>query len=258
MNSIYKYCPVYSHDKPEDEYSLINLINNQVRFSRRNSFNDLFDSKVIIETPSRSCVRRMYTKLSGKQKIKFKSVYMGSSSLQRLEDLKNEMNKVLDGFLFYCVTENPVNNLMWSHYANSHNGFCIEWDKNEINADKVTYKNTLPTLHIIEYIESIWGLCSTTELAIKSWEALRVKLNEWEYEKEYRVRLSNEAKHLIRYDCEDFALVEFQPEWIKSIIFGYRMPEKTRQYIQTNLGEKIKYKEIVISRDQCSLEVREL
>ena len=258
LNNYFKYCPINSHDELDKEYSLTNLFNDQVTFSRRNNFNDLFDSRVEFRTPSRTRVRNTYKKLSGSSKLTFKQLYMCKESKHNFESLHTKMNEILDSYLFYCITDDPTNNLMWSHYANSHNGFCIEWDKSYVTPDKVTYKKALANIDILELIESTLDLRSKDELGIQAWDALKVKLNEWEYENEFRLKLGNDSKHLIKQDFKDFALVKSQPEWIKSIIFGYRMPMKTRKYIRDNVNKNMIFKEIVIAPDKCSLNLRTL
>lgn len=258
LSSYYKYCPVYSHDELDKEYSLINLFENQVTFSRRTNFNDLFDSKVLFRRPTRERVRLTYQKLSGQNKRTFKTLYMGPEAVKNFEFLHAEMNKILDGYLFYCLTDNPKNNLMWSHYANSHNGFCIEWDGEHVKPEKVDYRDSLPTLDILELIESTIGLRSKDELAIQAWKALKVKLREWEYEQEYRFSLGKNSQGQIIKDFGEFALVKSQPEWVKSIIFGYRMPSNTREYIQEKLGANVNYKEVVIAQNEFSLSIQPL
>lgn len=258
MSNFYKYCPIYNHDALENEYSIINLLGNQVTFSRRTNFNDLFDSKVVFTQPTREQVRRTYQKLTGQQKRTFKKLYMGKDAADHFRFLHTEMNKVLDGYLFYCLTDNPTNNLMWSHYANSHNGFCIEWDGDQLKPEKVDYKESLPTLEILELIESTLDLRSQKSVGIKAWNALKVKLNEWRYEQEYRFNLAKDAQHLIIEDYGKFALVKSRPEWVKSVIFGYRMPDKSRQYIRDKLGNNVTYKEVRIAPDKCSLSIRPL
>ncbi|MUK45210.1 DUF2971 domain-containing protein [Aliivibrio fischeri] len=258
LDSYFKYCPVYDHNKFDDEYSLINLFSNQVTFSRRCNFNDLFDSKVDLIIPNRDRVRRTYKRLSGEKKRIFKQLYMGESKSEHFVELKMEMNKVLDQYLFYCLTDNPVNNLMWSHYANSHNGFCIEWDSQHMKPEKVTYQDHLAKLDILDFIESTIDLRSKENLGVEAWSALKVKLSEWCYEQEYRLHLSNASLHLIEKDYEKFALVKSQPEWIKSIIFGYRMPQETRDYIRSKLREDMVYKEVIIAPNKSSLKLQVL
>lgn len=258
MESFYKYCPISSQENLEEEYSLINLFENQASFSRRKNFNDLFDSEVKIIRPSRERVRRTYQKLSGESKRTFKHRYMGANANHNIELLVKNIEGVLDGYLFYCVTDNPTNNLMWSHYANSHNGFCIEWDGSSMSPEKVTYQDKLPTLDLLEFIEATIGLRTKDEIASQAWVSLKIKLEEWKYESEYRINLSNRAQNLVVKDLGKLALVRFKPKWIKSIIFGYRMPEATRDYIRRNMPENTVYQEVVISENKNGLALRKM
>jgi hypothetical protein len=250
MTSFFKYCPIYSHDNLEEEYSLINLLSHQATFSKRKNFNDLFDSKVLIKLPNRERVRRAYQKLSGESKRTFKRLYMGEGAKANFDILVREIESILDDYLFYCVTYTPINNLMWSHYGNSHNGFCIEWGAGFMKPEKVIYQDKLPTLDLLELLESIIGLRT------QAWIALKIKLREWEYEQEYRINLSHKAQSLVVKENDKFALVKFQPEWIKSIIFGYRMPAKTREYIRSKMHEGTVFQEIVISPDNSALRLK--
>lgn len=258
MNSFYKYCPIYSHENLKEEYSLINLFKNQVSFSRRKNFNDLFDSKVHISIPSRERVRRTYQKLSGHSKRTFKQLYMGKNANDNFDELVSGIEKILDNYLFYCVTDDPINNLMWSHYSNSHNGFCIEWDSSSMSPEKVSYQDSLPTLDLLELIESNFGLRTKEEITSQAWIALRIKLKEWKYESEYRINLNNKDHNLIVKDLGRLALVKYQPEWIKSIIFGYRMPKETREYIRKNMPCDILFQEVLISKNGNALELQKM
>lgn len=73
----------------------------------------------------------------------------------------------------------PENPLMWAHYANSHTGFCIEYEINEIFAPlyEVNYASQLPSPSINELI-----LCPEESFI----RILTTKTPEWSYEKEVR------------------------------------------------------------------------
>lgn len=43
----------------------------------------------------------------------------------------NFLNKFLENFGILCLTQDPLNPLMWSHYGQSHAGFVIGYDVNE-------------------------------------------------------------------------------------------------------------------------------
>lgn len=48
------------------------------------------------------------------------------NSAKQVSNIYNEKSNELIGVL--CLTEKKDNLLMWSHYANSHKGFCIKFD----------------------------------------------------------------------------------------------------------------------------------
>jgi len=90
-------------------------------------------------------------------------------------------------FGILCLSANDNNFLMWSHYSNSHSGFCIGFDSevlfNSLQCiiGKVEYQDTIPTFKFSESIEDF-----TKKL-------LGTKGKVWEYENEYRVIKSQSA-----------------------------------------------------------------
>ena len=90
-----------------------------------------------------------------------------------------------------CFTEDCTNLLMWSHYAENHTGFCLEFDaSNEFfsNVRKVDYIQS-PTV-----VSARSLLCSTN---LQRWDTIEsivcTKAECWSYQKEWRL-LSRQAK----------------------------------------------------------------
>lgn len=86
-----------------------------------------------------------------------------------------------------CFTSSWRNQLMWSHYANSHKGFCVEYcvrpmDLATGNPDFLQYD--------VQYHSSSPELC-LTELLFSPYQALikvfATKQIEWAYEREWRL-----------------------------------------------------------------------
>jgi len=127
--------------------------------------------------------------------------------------LSHQLNDIYDGQLYEIITHKKIethktgifslceeanNNVMWSHYGNSHKGFCIGFNVSELfNVFKdsflgrVLYKDNFPNIHDIKKCiinndyDTIDGLNFT-------------KSKEWEYEKEYRfkkIKLDNSLKN---------------------------------------------------------------
>ena len=94
-------------------------------------------------------------------------------------------------FLIGCLATDPKNRLMWSHYADSHRGFCIEYDfnslKDEVLPFPIIYSENRPLVpwkaaidHTQESMEA-----ATADLTL----GLLTKDKSWEYENEWRVLL---------------------------------------------------------------------
>ncbi|ABZ75357.1 hypothetical protein Shal_0782 [Shewanella halifaxensis HAW-EB4] len=254
--SFYKYCPVDQDENFEQEYSLINLFNSEVTFSTRKNFNDLFDSKINFISPDRSQLKKIAGSLPASKRAEFRRLYLGEDWQAKIRKFNDDIEKLFDSYLYYCVTDCETSNLMWSHYASSHAGFCIEWDANMVKAEKVTYQSDIADFKLLDLIKIHCGSMSKDDVGIRIWESLLIKLDEWEYESEYRFQMSHAMDHLISKQGEKFALVKYQPEWIKSIIFGCRTSDKTKSYIKENLPYKVKFKQAYVAKS--SIKIRNL
>ena len=65
---------------------------------------------------------------------------------KEIEKLKQKINEIIG---VTCFAERPDNVLMWSHYANSYAGICIEYDFSRINTygGKGVFLNTQKVLY---------------------------------------------------------------------------------------------------------------
>ncbi len=254
MDKLYKYCPIYNPEELEKEYSVINLLNNQVTFSTRNNFNDLFDSKIDLIKPSEAEVKSVYLRLKGSHKREFKNLFFGHNGKKNFDDFYQRANEKFDEYLFFCLTVRPDSNLMWSHYANSHKGFCLEWDTSNMGAEKVIYKDDIASFELLDVIKVEFGLCDENEVRDKIWNAFRIKLREWAYEEEYRVHFGGGMEHLVIDRNSKFTLVSYEPSWIKSIIFGCRMDSKAIAYLDEHLPSHVKRKYAVEKKSKIMIE----
>jgi hypothetical protein len=156
-----------------------------------------------------------------------------SSFRQAVEDSKE--------LRVFCLTEVNDNILMWSHYADKHKGFCIEFERSDHNflagesCVPVFYPedDQLPTYKPLDLLkpESFAGIATT-----------KAKL--WSYELEWRM-ISREKGN------RPYAL----PGDITAIIFGERMNEKHRQTIKNILGLGMLYLEAIKMKDRFRLKI---
>jgi hypothetical protein len=114
----------------------------------------------------------------------------------------------------YSLTTNFENDLMWSHYANSHKGFCIEYEFDTLKTfDIQTNQNGFRHLGKIEYSNDIFD---TKDVFIKNINLVNFlfrKNIKWHYENEWRILSIIPGKYNYDQKC------------IKSIIFGLKTSE---------------------------------
>lgn len=186
----YKYLPF-------TEGSLQVIKSGTIKFSSPSIFNDPFDCKP-------SYTLDLWSKPSGKEKQLMKRIgdFEKLSPAKRIQNLQKYRarieNKVKSGdfiedinrqYGVLCLSRNPLSILMWSHYANNHEGFLIEFKipivGNEDDAKDlqnllvpfpITYSKNRPVLEVFENV---------THESLK--KHLLTKSIDWEYEEEERV-----------------------------------------------------------------------
>lgn len=126
-----------------------------------------------------------------------------------IEKFNEQNRKDIDNtFGIFSLTIHPKNYLMWSHYGNSHTGFCLGFDSTMLfetvqgSLGPVQYENELPKLRLFG---------DTYDFHIKQ---LGTKSKVWSYEDEYRIVKINAARQIISYP----------KEMIKEIYLGVKMP----------------------------------
>lgn len=141
--------------------------------------------------------------------------------------VKNGTKEIQEGLFVSCFSElsNLYSILMWSHYANQHQGFCVEYDYRAINRLRIKDNTIIPVLYSDK--PNICEIKNDSKA-----EALRYQLGiaftksiEWEYEKEWR---------LIEINDEDqkgkngFLIPFVRP---KRIYMGCRISDQLREDI---------------------------
>ncbi|MEQ4690652.1 DUF2971 domain-containing protein [Providencia manganoxydans] len=152
-------------------------------------------------------------------------------SLDSVKEAFRDLIAIKDKAGIYSLSKIVTDELLWAHYANSHNGFCIEYDLDKLrefegakySIFKVIYQNKPPIMNV----DSMFATDSQDEFLQK---LTSVKSKRWEYEDEIRIITPSEGKQYY-----DFRAV-------RSIYFGLRMKKKNIQLIMETLqGRGIKY-----------------
>ena len=203
-------------------------------FSNPKIFNDPFDCnekllQIDIETEDLNNQLKTLTIRNRKER----------RELLKKINIKKEQNNALEiekkKLKIACFSEKFDETLMWSHYADKHQGICIGFNF------PYKYDNHF-ILCPVKYIDKIKKLegTSDTSKVILYW--LTTKSERWKYENE--IRAITKAK-----TNEDRELVNYDSKYIKEIIFGCNVKtEKIKSAIKTLKANKIDIRKIVFKK----------
>jgi hypothetical protein len=118
----------------------------------------------------------------------------------------------------FSLTTNYKNDLMWSHYANSHSGFCIEYEFDKLNTFDIKYKEHFSShLNCFEKVNYSDKPFNLNKIIIKREDIIKFLFHKnikWKYENEWRIVTFISGKYSYNQNC------------IKSIIFGIKTNEE--------------------------------
>jgi hypothetical protein len=142
----------------------------------------------------------------------------------------------------YCLSRANDSILMWSHYAQDHRGYCLQFEATDFTpvfgrAQEVRYVGDLPVVNVFDPPRDQVDQIFLTKFA------------GWSYEEEWRLIDHGRGP----------GLCEYPPELLKSVIFGLRMPSADRAKIGTWLKQRptpVKMFETIQHERQFAIEVR--
>jgi len=219
---------LYKYRDYENSFNRRTLLNFEIFLASTTMFNDPYEGSIpFVYNPEDLTETNLYIKM----RQVTKETYPKWTDTQieeycyeaKQKDLLNDpkhmdeqrlinIQKIDEKFGILSLTPNHLNYLMWSHYANSHRGFCIGFGTNLLNeiilgtCDFVTYQNKIPSM-------DLFG--NTYEFFKKQ---LLTKSKIWEYEDEYRIVKADGSKETIIYD----------KNIIKKIVLGCKMPQSIK------------------------------
>ncbi|NWD71172.1 DUF2971 domain-containing protein [Pseudomonas gingeri] len=223
---LYKYQSVTQH-------SLLSLINGTVWMSSPTSFNDPFDCAINLD------IKKLEESIAHAVELvaKTQNVPVDESlRAQRPDDeaayatLRESLGAHMQKIGVLCLSETPSEILMWSHYAEHHKGFCIEYRIGETSslrtmAHPVKYTDEYPSLSLknlpVEAEENFINVCVHT------------KASQWSYEKEWRAIMPVGGR------------LYKAPAPVSAIIFGACMSDIDKKYIYQvlQLAPSIEFRE---------------
>lgn len=180
----------------------------------------LVDS-VISRDQLRAAVRKQGPELLGL--VKLLERFATPLVSRRIYDTVNENLGAL------CLTEDPVNLLMWAHYADQHKGAVIEFDvQHEFFNRRHGPNDDLRHFRAVTYTQQRPAVYLTDSDAI---DFFYFKSTEWKYEHEWRLIVPlidcSERKNTAPPSLP-VCLFRVPPECVLSVIVGCRMPEQEK------------------------------
>lgn len=144
-----------------------------------------------------------------------------------------------------CMAEENDCLLMWSHYSASHTGAVFklnvidELDVPLLIAKKVTYSRVYPLLATEEELVDHLLYVHRIDFVQRERDLLLVKGDDWHYENEWRVSITDETYPLGGViDCRE------PPEVFGAIYLGCRMPRKDEEEIMKLAAQSLPNMEI--------------
>ncbi|HEF4772999.1 DUF2971 domain-containing protein [Burkholderia multivorans] len=187
--------------RPIHKFTLGELVNEEIYFCSPSKFNDPFDCRIDVR------------KVLEQHAVDQKAIAV--------------VEKIVQNVGVVCFSYDLRNTLMWSHYAQNHEGLCITYE--------------IPSRHIIDNQDRILGW-SPVRYKAQEIERLLVenkdepeqlitillssKSESWEYEQEFRV-VSREP-----------GVQKIEREWIRQICFGLNTKDENIKLVRNIAQEK--------------------
>jgi hypothetical protein len=146
-----------------------------------------------------------------------------------------------------CLSETPDNDLMWSHYADSHRGFVIEFDSTHSFFDqRKTDSDDLRQLQKVIYSEN---RPTITVMNLAASAIFLTKDVKWSYEQEWRmvVPLSDADKHF-SVAPHDVYLFNIPRGAITGIVLGSNSSKELEESILKALDSSPEYRNVRVRK----------
>lgn len=243
MPSHFKYRPLYVGDdghlsEESVERTITPISRGYYYLPNRSQLND--PTEGVFEN-------RIYDGISG--------YLQGVTAFGEAQDLKmaiieymHQIDRTNDQSGVYSLTTDPLDEIMWAHYANSHHGIAVEYDieklmrfsaENRTHFFPVTYSTDPPKIDL--------PLKGHDPTAIVM-SMLGNKSSKWSQEREHRIvveSVSGQVPHDYRA--------------VKSITFGARVPLSVREQIYESTKERVlEFHEVVMLPNAYTLERRQI
>lgn len=213
---------IYRYRSNRSDFLIDELENNYIYFANRTQLNDPYDCfPGMIQTTDNISSLETYLKTikrfkerSRKERRNAEKSLLKNGELFHI--IEKQKNQTLDKIGIASFSVQPVNLMLWSHYANNHKGICLQFDK---ACDESIFSKA----YDVKYIETLPKMTFDPSINEEKifFEALRSKSSVWSEEEEIRLMKTTYGKY------------KFNTNSLKSIIFGLSSEESFKDRIMT-------------------------
>ncbi len=241
--TLYKYRAINAH-------TLALLVNREVYFASPDKLNDPYDCQVSVIAAIDAAIAQTRDRISHNVTEKLERLKKLSAVLTKLEEDTRRVGVL-------SLSEDNLNVLMWSHYADEHRGLCIGFrfspeiteyheENRIIGTTACHYCGNNPFADFfVQFVKAVelvpWGEFWPAILSI----GMASKSEWWRPENEVRVLRT----------APGFVL--FRPEELVQVVFGMRMDERARKTIRNILSSDdwahVKYSQVTKSPEGFDL-----
>ena len=256
VEHFYKYKFIDDSDDERLDHSRRIFTDNELYFSKVSAFNDPFDCRFQLALGMSKKERIAYSKrMIKKHELGLNRQQRNAQAKEDVQTLSDPAFKVnaekvlrerIDSWGVCCLSKVGVDILMWSHYANAHQGFCLQFS-NELSVPdlKVTLRRIVPLT--VKYSRDYPIGDPVSENRENVVLPLITKALQWKYEQEWRmINPSGPGSY------------PFPPECLTGVIFGLLMTEKHKKMIRDWCGDRypgIQFYEAQQSKNSYSLKI---
>jgi len=251
---IYKYFP-------DDDDKLERFLNGEVYLTPPKYFNDPWDFKLRSERPTEEMVQNEVGHLLSPESLR--DFYKEEASAPSyLEDEAGEQQTGLsDKIGVICLTEDPLNRLMWANYGNSHKGFVAEFRCAEFGMFRLEGQpfpicvspfggaSALKVQYLPELADMKRGVANL-------YDVVRMKHIAWKYENEWRV-IESLKKSTPHPKKAGFHLLWFKPADLLRVVIGLQASDNVRFQLRQMLNYD-EYNHVVKEEAFINAETRNL
>ena len=253
IDSLFRF---YSFDQDKLHFARALFVQKNLFHNTPANFNDPFECSPYFQWPSSKAEKDaliedvidllVFTGISFQQAQEFCRQNLNTPEFRIL--VETTLVTMLQTFRICCFTTSKDNLLFWSHYADAHKGYCIEFGTQYpvfAQAYSVRYSSSYPVLKspLFKDLSELQKLfsqpnfesrLSELNLGFSLVEPVLNKSKEWSYEDEYRSIIMPSAPMQVLNDGFSAKLTGNE---IKNVYFGCGMPNEHRDQLISIINE---------------------